>query len=276
MDLPPRQAPSPSSAELYLLTARCDSRTLRDETSSAAILRPAKSRSEACVRSGVEERPSWKAKSAWTAKSRRDRSEIEELNDWGGRRSASNGAASRLHPNGGGSLLSARAGGGRGRLRGGPGQVSLWTGGAAASQGMHACTYMLRHAARQRGRCCRCPPPRRGARTLRWCVSAALGTAPPPVYAAATRSRSPLQQRGRPVAACAPRPDCRQGRHAARADASRPDERRSGLMNPVRPGSTVRSGSMDPVPGPRGGEARGGGGCGQRQRGLRRCLDLCR
>jgi len=63
MDLPPRQAPSPSSAELYLLTARCDSRTLRDETSSAAILRPAKSRSEACVRSGVEERPSWKAKS---------------------------------------------------------------------------------------------------------------------------------------------------------------------------------------------------------------------
>ena len=50
------------SAELYLLTARCDSRTLRDETSSAAILRPAKSRSEACVRSGVEERPTWRAK----------------------------------------------------------------------------------------------------------------------------------------------------------------------------------------------------------------------
>ena len=49
------------SAELYLLTARCDSRTLRDETSSAAILRPAKSRSEACVRSGVEERPTWRA-----------------------------------------------------------------------------------------------------------------------------------------------------------------------------------------------------------------------
>ena len=29
--------------------------------SSAAILRPARSRSEACVRSGVEERPTWEA-----------------------------------------------------------------------------------------------------------------------------------------------------------------------------------------------------------------------
>ena len=45
----------------HLLTARCDSRTLRDEMSSAAILRPARSRSEACVRSGVEERPTWEA-----------------------------------------------------------------------------------------------------------------------------------------------------------------------------------------------------------------------
>ena len=55
----------PSSAAragiYHLLTARCASRTLRDEMSSAAILRPAKSRSEACVRSGVEERPTWEA-----------------------------------------------------------------------------------------------------------------------------------------------------------------------------------------------------------------------
>eukprot|EP00964_Phaeocystis_antarctica_P006102 scaffold3333_cov31-Phaeocystis_antarctica.AAC.1 len=129
---------------------------------------------------------------------------------------------------------------------------------------------MLRHAARQRGRRRRYPPPSRGARMLRWCARAALGAAPPPVYAAAARSRSPLQQRGRPVAACAPRADCRQGRHAARADAARPGERRSGLMDPVHPVSTVRSGSMDPVPGPRGGGARGGGRRGQRQRCLRR------
>ena len=57
--------------------------------SSAAILRPARSRSEACVRSGVEERPTWEAGFGGEIEAR-SKNQVSGA----GRRGASNGAAS--------------------------------------------------------------------------------------------------------------------------------------------------------------------------------------